>query len=67
MSDIDNVELHYQAIINKLENELYELRKEKERLDWLLNLFFFLVCFFLVLGVVRLFGLFCLLGWFLLK
>lgn len=36
MSDIDNVELSYQFTINRLEDELSELRKDKERLDWLL-------------------------------
>lgn len=36
MSDIDNVDLSYHFTINKLENELSELRKDKERLDWLL-------------------------------
>jgi len=37
MSDIDNVELSYQYTINKLENEMAELRKDKERLDWILS------------------------------
>ena len=37
MSDIDNVELSYQFTINKLEDELSELRKDKERLDWLME------------------------------
>ena len=37
MHDIDYVELSYQATINKLENELSKLRKDKERLDWLME------------------------------
>lgn len=37
MNDIDNVELSYQATINKLESELSKLRKDKERLDWLID------------------------------
>ena len=37
MNDIDNIDLSYHATINKLENELSKLRKDKERLDWILN------------------------------
>mgnify|MGYP001555093163 CR=1 FL=1 len=37
MNDMDNIDLSYQATINKLENELSKLRKDKERLDWILN------------------------------
>ena len=33
MNDIDNVELSYQYTINKLEDEISELRKDKERLE----------------------------------
>ena len=37
MNDIDNVDLSYHATINKLANELSKLRKDKKRLDWILN------------------------------
>jgi len=37
MNDMDNIDLSYQYTINKLENELAKLRKDKERLDWILN------------------------------
>jgi len=37
MNDMDNIDLSYQYTINKLENELSKLRKDKERLDWILN------------------------------
>jgi hypothetical protein len=37
MNNIDNVELHYHNIINKLEDEKQELLKDKARLDFLLN------------------------------